>query len=143
MLNKFNWAILGCGNIANDFARDITRMGGKIYSVANRTHEKAIAFAEKYNISKVYENIDDLFQDANVDIVYIATPHNKHIEYILKAMENGKHVLCEKAITLNSQELNRAVDSKYISLLLEAYVLPLGELNSPKKHLLRTKVRHP
>ena len=110
MLNKFNWAILGCGNIANDFARDITRMGGEIYSVANRTYEKAIAFAEKYNISKVYEDIDDLFRDEKVDIVYIATPHNKHIEYILKAMENGKHVLCEKAITLNSQELNRAVE---------------------------------
>ncbi len=109
MLNKFNWAILGCGNIANDFARDITGMGGKIYSVANRTYEKALAFAEKYNIEKVYKTIDDLFQDANVDIVYIATPHNKHIEYILKALEKGKHVLCEKAITLNSDELNRAV----------------------------------
>ena len=44
-----------------------------------------------------------------MDVVYIATPHNKHIEYILKALENGKHVLCEKAITLNSDELNRAV----------------------------------
>ena len=109
MLNKYNWAILGCGNIANDFARDITRMGGEIYSVANRTYEKAIQFAEKYNINKVYEKIDDLFADKNVDIVYIATPHNKHIEYILKALENGKHVLCEKAITLNSQELNKAV----------------------------------
>ena len=109
MPNKFNWAILGCGNIANDFARDITRMGGRIYSVANRTHEKAIAFAEKYNIAKVYKNIDDLFVDKNVEIVYIATPHNKHIEYILKALENGKHVLCEKAITLNLDELNKAV----------------------------------
>lgn len=109
MLNKFNWSILGCGNIANDFARDVTRMGGKIYSVANRTYEKALQFAEKYNIEKVYENIDNLFTDKNVDIVYIATPHNKHIEYILKALENGKHVLCEKAITLNSEELNKAV----------------------------------
>ena len=110
MLNKYNWAILGCGNIANDFARDVTRMGGKIYSVANRTYEKALQFAEKYNIEKVYEKVDDLFIDENVDIVYIATPHNKHIEYILKALENNKHVLCEKAITLNSQELNKAVD---------------------------------
>ena len=109
MLNKYSWAILGCGNIANDFARDITRMGGKIYSVANRTYEKAVEFAEKYNINKVHEKIDELFVDENVDIVYIATPHNKHIEYILKALENGKHVLCEKAITLNSQELNKAV----------------------------------
>lgn len=109
MLNKYSWAILGCGNIANDFARDITRMGGKIYSVANRTYEKAVEFAEKYNINKVHEKIDELFVDENVDIVYIATPHNKHIEYILKALENNKHVLCEKAITLNSEELNKAV----------------------------------
>ena len=110
MLNKFNWAVLGCGSIANDFARDVTRMGGEIYSVANRTYEKAVSFAKKYNINKVYEKIDDLFADKNVDIVYIATPHNKHIEYILRALENNKHVLCEKAITLNSQELNKAVD---------------------------------
>ncbi len=110
MLNKFNWAILGCGSIAKDFARDVTRMGGEIYSVANRTYEKAVSFAKEYNIKKVYEKIDDLFADKNVDIVYIATPHNKHIKYILKALENNKHVLCEKAITLNSQELNKAVD---------------------------------
>ncbi len=109
MINKFNWAVLGCGNIANDFAREMSKMGGKVYSVANRTYEKAVAFSEKYNVEKVYENIDDLFVDNNVDVVYIATPHNKHIEYIIKALENNKHVLCEKAITLNSDELNRAV----------------------------------
>lgn len=130
MSNRYNWAVLGCGNIANDFARDMNKMGGKVYSVANRTYEKAAAFAEKYNIEKVYENIDDIFADENVDIVYIATPHNKHIEYILKALENGKHVLCEKAITLNSSELNRAVelaDSKNL-ILAEAmtiYNMPL------------------
>ena len=130
MLNRYNWAILGCGNIANDFARDITRMGGEIYSVANRTYEKAVDFANKYNIEKVYENIDDLFTDENVDIVYIATPHNKHIEYILKALDNNKHVLCEKAITLNSNELNKAVElaNKKNLILAEAmtiYNMPL------------------
>ncbi len=129
-MNKFNWAILGCGNIANDFARDISRMGGRVYSVANRTYEKAVSFAEKYNIEKVYESIDDLFTDEKVDIVYIATPHNKHIEYILKALENGKNVLCEKAITLNSDELNRAVKlaNKKNLILAEAmtiYNMPL------------------
>ncbi len=130
MSNKYNWAILGCGNIANDFAREMNKMGGRIYSVANRTYEKAVAFAEKYNIEKVYENIEDIFTDENVDVVYIATPHNKHIEYILKALENGKHVLCEKAITLNSDELRKAValaDEKNL-ILAEAmtiYNMPL------------------
>ena len=130
MSNKLNWAILGCGNIANDFAREMNKMGGKVYSVANRTYEKATAFAQKYNIEKVYENIDELFTDDNVDVVYIATPHNKHIEYILKALENGKHVLCEKAITLNSDELEKAVNlaEKNNLILAEAmtiYNMPL------------------
>ncbi len=109
MANKYNWAVLGCGNIANDFARDMNKMGGKVYSVANRTHIKAVDFAKKYGIDIVYENIDDIFADENVDIIYIATPHNKHIEYILKALDSGKHVLCEKAITLNSAELTKAI----------------------------------
>lgn len=130
MLNKFNWAVLGCGNIANDFAREMNKMDKRVYSVANRTYEKAVAFAEKYDIERVYENIDDIFTDSNVDVVYIATPHNKHIEYIIKALENGKHVLCEKAITLNSDELNKAVklaDEKNL-ILAEAmtiYNMPL------------------
>ena len=130
MSNKFNWAILGCGNIANDFAREMNKMGGRVYSVANRTYEKATAFAEKYNIEKAYESIDDIFTDDNVQIVYIATPHNKHIEYIMKALEGGKHVLCEKAITLNSQELDKAVElaEKNNLILAEAmtiYNMPL------------------
>lgn len=130
MSNKFNWAILGCGSIANDFACAMNNMGGKVYAVANRTYEKALSFAEKYNIEKVYENIDEIFTDKNVDIVYIATPHNKHIEYILKALQNGKHVLCEKAITLSSAELEKAVslaNSKNL-ILAEAmtiYNMPL------------------
>lgn len=130
MLSKINWAVLGCGNIANDFAREMNKMEKRVYSVANRTYEKAVAFSEKYNVEKVYEKIDDIFTDDNVDVVYIATPHNKHIEYIIKALENGKHVLCEKAITLNSDELSRAVelaDNKKL-ILAEAmtiYNMPL------------------
>ncbi len=109
-MNNYNWAILGCGDIANCFAHSMNEIGGSVYSVANRTYENAVKFAEKHNIQKVYENIDDCFADKNVQIVYIATPHNKHIEYILKALENGKHVLCEKAITLNSYELQKAIE---------------------------------
>ncbi len=109
MSTKFNWAVLGCGSIANDFADAMNRTNGRVYSVANRTYEKAVSFAEKYGVEKIYGDIDELFRDENVDIVYIATPHNKHLEYILKALESGKHVLCEKAITLNSDELSKAI----------------------------------
>lgn len=104
-----NWATLGCGVIANELAIAMDKQGRKLYSVANRTYDKAIRFAEKYGIEKVYNNIDEVFEDDNVDIIYISTPHNTHIQYLLKALKNGKHVLCEKAITLNSSELEEAL----------------------------------
>lgn len=77
--------------------------------MSNRTHSKAVAFAEKYGIEKVYEHLEDVFEDENVDIIYISTPHNTHIEYLRKALAAKKHVLCEKSITLNSDELEEAV----------------------------------
>ena len=66
-------------------------------------------FAQKYGIEKVYDKIDDVFRDDNVDIIYISTPHNTHIDFLRKALKNGKHVLCEKSITLNSEELEEAI----------------------------------
>lgn len=109
MNRYYNWATLGCGVIANELAQALEKQGRKLYSVANRTHSKAIEFAQKYDIDKVYDNINDVFTDENVDIIYISTPHNTHINYLIKALENKKHVLCEKAITLNSQELDLAL----------------------------------
>lgn len=106
---KYRWATLGCGVIANQLAQALQAQGGSLYSVANRTHDKAVAFAEKYGIDKVYEDIDEVFTDENVDIIYISTPHNTHIKYLRKALAAGKHVLCEKSITLNSQELEEAI----------------------------------
>ena len=106
---KYNWASLGTGVIANELAQALEALGGKLYSVANRTYDKGVAFAEKYGIEKVYEEIDQVFEDPEVDIVYISTPHNTHINYLRKALAAGKHVLCEKSITLNSEELAEAI----------------------------------
>lgn len=104
-----NWATLGTGVIANELAQALESQGRKLYSVANRTYDKGLAFAEKYGIEKVYESIDQVFEDPEVDIIYISTPHNTHIQYLRKALAAGKHVLCEKSITLNSQELKEAI----------------------------------
>lgn len=106
---KYNWASLGTGVIANELAQALGVLGGKLYSVANRTYDKGVAFAEKYGIEKVYEEIDQVFEDPEVDIIYISTPHNTHINYLRKALAAGKHVLCEKSITLNSEELAEAI----------------------------------
>ena len=109
-MKELRWATLGCGVIANQLAEAMESKGRKLYSVANRTYSKGVEFAEKYGISKVYEQIDDVFEDEMVDVVYISTPHNTHIEYLRKALKAGKHVLCEKAITLNSEELSEAME---------------------------------
>lgn len=80
-----------------------------MYAVANRTHEKAVAFAEKYGIAKVYDSIDEVFADDEVDIIYITTPHNTHYEFMKAALDHGKHILVEKSITLNSRELDEII----------------------------------
>lgn len=106
---NLNWAVLGTGVIANEMAQALQRMGKQLYAVGNRTYEKAVDFAEKYQITKVYKNYDEMFTDPKVDIIYITTPHNTHIQFLRKALEHGKHVLCEKSITLNSSELDEAI----------------------------------
>ena len=105
----YRWASLGCGVIANELAQAMETKGRKLYSIANRTYEKAVSFAEKYGIEKVYNSIDEVFEDEKVDIIYISTPHNTHIDFLRKALKAGKHVLCEKSITLNSEELKEAM----------------------------------
>ncbi|HFI0938754.1 TPA: Gfo/Idh/MocA family protein [Streptococcus suis] len=106
---KYKWATLGTGVIANELVQALQAMGGNLYSVANRTYDKGVEFAQKYGIEKVYREIDEVFEDPEVDIIYISTPHNTHINYLRKALKAGKHVLCEKSITLNSEELAEAI----------------------------------
>lgn len=108
-MNDMKWAVLGTGVIANEMAVALQQSGKKIYAVGNRTHKKAVGFAEKYGIGKVYDDFHEMFTDGEVDIIYITTPHNTHIEFMKQALMNGKHVLVEKSITLNSKELGQAV----------------------------------
>ena len=109
MAVQYRWATLGCGVIGHQLAEAMQRLGGNLYAVGNRTHAKAVQFAEQYGIGKVYDKIEDMFQDPDVDIIYISTPHNTHIKYLRQALAAGKHVLCETSITLNYYELEEAV----------------------------------
>lgn len=109
-MKKYNWAVLGTGVIANETTAAMAKNGRRLYAVGNRTHEKAVAFAEKYGIEKVYDDFNDMFTDPDIDIIYITTPHNSHIDFMKKTIENKKHILVEKSITLNSDELSEAVE---------------------------------
>lgn len=101
--------ILDTGVIANEMAVALQKMGKSLYAVGNRTHQKAIDFVKKYGVEKVYDQIDDMFFDDNVDIIYITSPHNTHYSFMKKALEQGKHLLVEKSITLNSRELDEMI----------------------------------
>ena len=99
------WAVIGCGVIANEMAQALALEGRHLAGIANRTREKAVAFAEKYGVEKVYDSYEELYADPGIDAVYITTPHNTHIDFMRACLSAGKHVLCEKSITLNSEEL--------------------------------------
>lgn len=105
---QLRWAVLGTGVIANQMAQALRSMGRTLDAVGNRTYDKALAFAGKYGVPKVYTDYNEMFTDPDIDIIYITTPHNTHMAFLEQALSHGKHVLCEKSITLNSQELDRA-----------------------------------
>lgn len=129
-MKDIKWAVIGTGVIANEMAQALNSVQKNIYSVANRTHQKGVDFAKKYKIEKVYNQIDDVFKDPDVDAIYITTPHNTHIDFMLKAIENKKHILVEKSITLNSNQLDLAIkkakeNNVIIAEAMTIYHMPL------------------
>lgn len=107
---KLRWGILGLGNIAHEFTKDLQLVKeAEIWAVASRSKEKAIAFGQQYGIQNCYGSYDQLFDDPDVDIVYIATPHNTHMDLSIAAMNKGKHVLCEKPLAVNVSEIEKMV----------------------------------
>lgn len=105
-MKELHWAVLGTGVIANEMAQAMHNMGRTLYGVCNRTYDKAVSFAEKYHVEKIFASYEEMYEDACVDVIYITTPHNTHYEFIRQSLLHGKHVLAEKSITLNSRELN-------------------------------------
>ncbi|MFT4006261.1 MAG: Gfo/Idh/MocA family oxidoreductase [Lacrimispora sp.] len=108
-MKNYNWGIIGTGWIAQEMGDALTRVHGRIYGVCSARPEKAQKYAEEYQVERVYESADQMLEDGQVDIVYVATPHNLHYEIIKKALLKGKHVFCEKAITVNDRQLEECV----------------------------------
>lgn len=105
MEKKYNMAILGAGNIANSMAKAMQGLSDRIvcYAVASRSLERAQAFADKWSFKKAYGSYDELVNDAEVDLVYVATPHSHHFDHAKLCIEHGKAELCEKAFTGNAK----------------------------------------
>lgn len=133
MNKELKWAVLGTGVIANEMAQALEKMGKSLYAVGNRTHQKALDFAKKYNIEKVYDSIDDMFYDENTDIIYITSPHNTHYQFMKKALENGKNIFVEKSITLNSRELDEMINLAESKGLIIAEAMTIWHMPVYKK----------
>ena len=105
-----NWGILGTGKIAAKFAEDLKSIGNaKLLAVGSRSQASASNFADRFNISHAYPSYQKLVQDPDIDVVYISTPHNLHKENSILCLENGKAVLCEKPIGVNTEELKEMI----------------------------------
>lgn len=99
---KIKWGIIGLGNIAHQFAKDLILIeDAELVAVASRSLEKSQEFAKEYQCNKAYSSYNDIINDPEIDILYIATPHSSHAVLTIKALQNNKHVLCEKPIALN------------------------------------------
>ena len=110
MNKKIKWGIIGLGKIANKFAEDLQlSTHSELYAVASRNGEKAKNFSEKYNSSKFYDSYEELADDAEIDVIYIATPNTLHFENTMMCLKKGKGVLCEKPMGINSREVEAMV----------------------------------
>lgn len=105
-MNKKNytWGILGLGKIAETFVTALKSIDDAEFICASRSTDKAKAFAEKHNAKNFYGSYEELTKDENIDIIYIATPMSCHYNDVKLCLENGKNVLCEKAVTINSKQ---------------------------------------
>jgi predicted dehydrogenase len=98
------WGILGAGGIASTFTSDLQGVGLTVSAVGSRDLGKARAFADRAGVPGAHGSYDALVADPEVDVVYVATPHPFHAENALLAIAAGKHVLVEKAFTVNAAE---------------------------------------
>jgi len=122
-VDGIGWGILATGKIAHSFARDLAVVpGGRLAAVGSRRLESAESFAATYDAGAAHGSYEELVADPAVDVVYVASPHAFHLAHARLALEAGKHVLCEKPLTLNAAEAEEMVRlaRKHDRFLMEA-----------------------
>ena len=103
-MTGLRWGILATGGIAGAFASDLRTAGLDLVAVGSRSQESADAFAARFDIPRAHPSYESLVADPDVDIIYVSTPHPMHHDNARLALEAGKHVLVEKAFTVNRAE---------------------------------------
>lgn len=123
-MDKIKWGIMGTGRIAGKFCDMLKSLAREealeIYAVCSRDAGKAREFGSRYNIPKQYGSYEELAQDPQVDLVYVATPVGCHYENVKLCLESGRNVLCEKTFTEESgqaRELYELARSRQLFLM--------------------------
>ena len=110
-MENFRVGIIGAGHIAEKMAWTLTQMqGAEPYAVASRSLDKAQCFGSKYGFRKAYGSYEELLDDPQVELVYVATPHSFHHRHVRMCLEKGKPVLCEKAFMLNRAQAEDVIN---------------------------------
>lgn len=110
-MDTVRWGIVGAGRIANTFARDMpSTKSGVLHAVAARSGDSAQEFAACHDVHTAYEGYGPLYADPDIDAIYIATPHNLHLQHASYALRAGKAVLCEKPITTSADECQALIE---------------------------------
>ncbi len=106
------WGIIGTGRIAGVFAKALAGSErGRVIAVGSRNRARAEGFAREHRIERPYESYAALLADPDVQAVYVATPHSEHAEWAIRSAEAGKHILCEKPLTLNHAEATAVLEA--------------------------------
>lgn len=123
MTKEFHWGIIGPGRIAKKFSQAVhATPGSSIYAIASRSSQDLESLRKTMGASKAYRRYEELVQDANVDAVYIATPHNYHFENAQLCLSYQKPALVEKPFTVNAAETKELIHlaKKNGAFLMEA-----------------------
>jgi len=141
MKSTVRWGILGTGRIAATFASALPHSKtGRLAAVASREQTKAQAFAENWPGIRAHGSYEELLADPGVDAVYIALPHPLHARWAIAAARAGKHLLCEKPLTLNHGEAMAVVEAAKESgvFLMEAFMYRCHPLTARWTELIRS-----
>jgi xylose dehydrogenase (NAD/NADP) len=119
------WGFLSTANInAKLLAGAAQSDRVEVVAVASRTAERAEAYAREHRIERAYGTYDELLADPDVEAIYISLPNSMHVEWSIRCLEAGKHVLCEKPLSRHPEDVERAFDTaeREGRLLMEAFM---------------------
>lgn len=124
-MTKLRWGILGTGTIARTFAKDLKSSStGELFAVGSRAPQTATEFAKAFAIPRAHGSFAEFFADPDIEAVYISTPHTSHADNAIAAAEAGKHILCEKPLTVHYKDSVKVIEAarKNDVFLMEAFM---------------------